>query len=440
MISNKPLNIEKSEWDRCTRNGSLIIGNKRVLFHTWSPLISSSDDFALYRDILKQHPDKSKYAKMMVFRIFGINNTIKPLLQSINQTSLNGQFAYQSDKNIIETTPILIDPCMEYTWYSSFRKALSTNKYIPLEIRRLSSKMLDIEKQMKQGAITKSAGYVKYKIEYEKFWLGLVDDKKKLSEIVTKILGLQNSLQADIGLPPVPAVYSPELLKVTEQINKIAHAIWFGENCAAYVVLTPQWLKDEKLVDLLIQYMKSIKSKFFVLKIKNLELDKVTYVYQRRMFKKILEAINTIKQSDDEKVFLLLESGYQMYPAIAGGFDFVSTTLKGLDKDVGGFSPDSEGRGGFFSPKHLVVLPWRDVKVMFNNGGLKCNCEACYNITNIPPKNTWNRLRKMHYMFVVNGMLGDVNKFVADRKIELAIEKLSLSELSNFKRMLPFIS
>ena len=441
MISSKSLNIEETKWDRCTRNGFLKIGTKRVLLHTLSPLITNYDsDFVSYFDNLKQHPSESKHARMMTFRIFDLDKTLKPFLQSINQTTLDGEFVYAFEKDVIETIPILIDPCMEYTWYSHSRKKLSTNKDIPIEIRRFTSKILSIVKKVEEGNITKSDGYVKEKIEYEKFWLDLAKDKKKLSEVVTKILGLQNSLQADIGLPPVPAVYSPELLDVTMQINKIAQAIWVGENCATYVVLTPQWLKSEVLVDLVINYLKSVKSKFIVLKIKNLELDKVTFVYQRRMFKKIMEAINSIKQNDEEKVFMLLEAGYQMYPAIAGGFDFVSTSMKGLDKDVGGFSSDSKGYGGFFSPKHLVVLPWRDVKIMFANGGLKCSCEVCRSITSIPSKNDWNKLRRMHYMLAVSRMLEDLNKFVTDQKIELAIEKLSLSELSNFKRMLPFIS
>ncbi len=441
MISNKRLNVEEPKWDRCTRNGYLRVGTKRVPLHTLAPLITSYDyDFVPYFDNLKQHPSESKHAKMMTFRMFELHKTLKPLLQSINQTTLDGELAYAFEKDIIETTPILIDPCMEYTWYSHFRKILSTNKDIPIEIRRLALKLLSIVKKVEEGEITKSEGYVKQKSEYEKFWLGLVKDKKKLSEIVTKILGLQNSLQSDIGLPPVPAVYSSELLEVTIQINKIAQAVWVGENCATYVVLTPHWLKSEELVDLLIKYLKSVESKFIVLKIKNLELDKVTFVYQRRMFKKIMEAINAIKQNDEEKVFMLLEAGYQMYPAMAGGFDFVSTSLRSLDKDGGGFSSDSEGYGGFFSPKHLVVLPWRDVKIMFTNDGLTCSCEICRSITSIPSKRDWNKLRRMHYMLAVSRMLEDLNKFVIDQKMELAIEKLSLSELSNFKRMLPFIS
>lgn len=439
MISNKRLTIEEAKWDRCTRNGFLRVGTKRVLLHTLSPLITNSD-FIPYFDNLKQHPSESKHARMMTFKIFELDKTLKPLLQSINQTTLEGGHAFAFEKDIVETTPILIDPCMEYTWYSPFRKKLSTNKDIPIEIRRLALKILAIDKKMKEGDLTKPEGYAKSKIEYEKFWLDLAKDKKKLSEVVTKILGLQNSLQADIGLPPVPAVYSRELLDVTIQINKIAQAIWVGENCATYVVLTPQWLKSEELVDLLINYLKSVESKFIVLKIKNLELDKVTFVYQRQMFKKIMEAINSIKHKDEEKAFMLLEAGYQMYPAIAGGFDFVSTSLKGLDKDGGGFSPDANGFGGFFSPKHLVVLPWRDVKIMFANGGLKCSCEVCRSITSIPSKKDWNKLRRMHYMLAVSRMLEDINKFVVDQRMELAIEKLSLSELSNFKRMLPFIS
>lgn len=443
MISNKIIKVENPKWDRCSRNGFLRIGTKRAAFHTIAPLIVSYEyDLEPYIDNLKLHPTESTQARMMTFRVIDAEATIKPFLQSVNQTILvDGKLALPFEKDLIESTPIIIDPCTEYTWYEHFRETLSKHKDLPREIRNLASKLLKIQSDVKAGKISKQLGNEQEKIIYEKFWLDLAKDPKGLVDVVTKMLGLQHALGADIGLPPVPAVYSPELLKVTEKINNIAQAIWVGENCATYVILTPQWMKSEGLIDLLINYLKSVDSKFIVLKIKNLELDKVSYVYQRKMFKKILEAINGIKQNKEDKVFMLLEAGYQMYPAIAGGFDFVSTSLRGLDKDGGGFGdPDNEGRGGFFDPIHLVILPWRDVSKMLKNGRLSCSCEVCRGVTSIPNKKEWNKIRRMHYMLAVSRLFQDINKFVTDQKMELAIEKLSKSALSNFKTMLPFIS
>jgi hypothetical protein len=441
MISNKPLKVENTKWDRCTRNGTFRVGGKRAIFHTIAPLLTNYDyDLVPYLDNLKVHPTESKHARMMTFRLIDAEKTIKPLLAKTKQTDLSGKLAFQFEKDLLDSTPILLDPNTEYTWYKNNREELVKNTNIPSEIRKFVSQLITIDTKVKKGKLTRTEGYQQEKILYEKFWLDLVKDPKKLSDLVTRMLGLQNAYGADIGLPPVPAVYSPELLKATEIINNMAQAVWVGENCATYIALAPTWLKSEGLMNLLIDYIKSVKSKFIVLKIKNLELDKVSYVYQRKMFKKLLEAINGIKQNNENKVFMLLEAGYQMYPAIAGGFDFVSTSLRGLDKDGGFGSSDGDGMGGFFDPKHLVIRPWRDVKIMFANGGLNCGCEICRGITKIPKKNEWNKLRRMHYMLAVSRLFEDINKFVIDQRIELATDKLSKSALSNFKRMLPFVS
>lgn len=441
MISNKEIKVDNAKWDRCTRNGIVNIGNKRAYCHTFSPLITSNDELTSYFENVILNPSELRLTKMLVFRLIDAENTIEPILQRIHQRTLYNTST--SEKDIVESTPIVIDPSLDYTWYSRYTEVLSKDQRIPKEIRRLAEKLLKIDTEKEAGKIDRSEAFHQRKRTYEAFWLDLVKDPKKLVDVVTQMLNVQHALGADIGLPPVPVIYSPELFEVAKKINNIAQAVWAGENCATYLILSPECMKMEVFLKQIMEYLKTVKSKVVVLKIKNLELDKVSYVFQRRMFKEMLESINHIKHSsNDEKVFMMLEAGYQMYPALAGGFDFVSTTLRALDKDQGGFGAnDAKGFGGWFDPKYLVVRPIRDVRKMLENGnGLPCGCEICRNIAVINNKDDWNRLRRLHYLYTVARFCEELNQYVTSQRMELSVEKLSQSALSNFKKMLPFVS
>lgn len=444
MIANKVIKIENIQWDRCTRNGSVRIGNKNLPFHTYSPSLQSLQDITIYMDAIKNHPDESTNAKMMTFRLIDADKTVKPLMKKVNskQLNLHGQYSSQFEKDVVESIPIIVDPCMDYTWYKQHRDKLSQIPALPKELRNLISELIRNDKKEKDKKTSKSEAFQKQKELYEKFWFGLLSDPKKLADVVTRMLELQNAFGADIGIPPVPSIYSPKLLDVAKQINKISKAVWTGENCATYLPFTPEIMHLEEQIKLILEYLKTVDSKFIIIKIKNLELDKATYIYQRDMFKKILETINGIKKyKNDDRVFVLLEAGLQFYPAIAGGFDVVSTSLRALDKDGGFGRNKNEGNGGWYDPRHLVIRPFQDVKKMFDlNGGLPCQCPICKTMKKIPKRDEWNRQRREHYIYSASHLSQEVSKFVGEQRIELAIEKLSKSALSNFKRILPFVS
>lgn len=444
MIANKIIKVGKTKWDRCTRNGSVRIGNKNLLFHTFSPLLQSFQDLTTYLEALKSFPNQLSNAKMMTFRIVESDKTITTLMEKANSKQLNlyGQHSYQFEKDVVESIPILIDPCMDYTWYKQHREELSQIPALPKELRNLISSLIRIDKQEQIKKMSKVEAFQKQKKTYEDFWHGLLTDPKKLADVVTRMLELQNALGADVGLPPVPPIYSPKLLDVAKQINKISKAVWTGENCATYLVLTPEIMHSEGQIKPILDYLKNVDSKFIVIKIKNLELDKVSYVYERDMFKKILETVNGIKKyKNDDRVFVMLEAGLQFYPAMAGGFDVVSTSLRALDKDGAFGRYVNEGNGGWYDPKYLVVRSFQDVKKMFDlNGGLPCQCPVCSKMKKIGKRNEWNQKRREHYIYSASYLSQEISNFVEQQRVELAIEKLSKSALSNFKRLLPFVS
>ena len=442
MIANKTIKIARTEWDRCTRNGSVRIGNKTLLFHTFAPSLQNGQDVEIYLELLRINPSSLKNAKMMTYRIFDMHKTIVPLLEKVKskQHTLFDKHQFQHEQDIVESTPMLIDPCMEYTWYTHHTEKLLQIPKLPRELRNLVTTLTSNNIQKQSKKIDKSEEFQRRKSAYEDFWYGLYENPTRLADVVTRMLELQHALGSDIGLPPVPPIHEPKIFDVVKQINRISQAVWAGENCATYLVLTPEIMYNEEQIDVILDYLKNTSSKFIVVKIKNLELDKSSRIRERDMFKKILKTINDIKKSkNDERVFVLLESGLQFYPAMAGGFDVVSTSLRALDKDGMFGRSINSGYGSWYDPKYLVVRSFQEVKKMLEIGnGLPCMCSACSAVKTIGNQNDWNKKRREHYIYSVSHLANEIDNFVARQRIELAVEKLSKSALANFKHMLSF--
>jgi hypothetical protein len=445
-IKGENVRLRNPKRDRCARYGDLEIGKKKAALPVISPMTITKNDFRIMYDFITKEPEESLHLRMCTIRIIDTDKTLRPMLdlakRAKHQLTLEGEPADKYLEHFIQTVPIIIDPCTEYTWYERFRKELATNRDIPIEIRKLAERIAGFEDQLENGKISKKEFNKHQTEEYENFWLGLLREEKLLADIVTRMLQIEHGLGADIGLPPVPVVYSPKMLEVTKLINRYAPHIWAGQNCAAYIILSPEFINSDAFVDQLIQYLEEIPNKFIVLKFKNLELHKVSYIYPRKMYKRILDAIIKIKHKPkNEKVFILLEAGYQMYPSVAGGFDIVSTSLRGYDKDSKGGNPISEGLGGWFDPKYMVFRGINDVRLMLkdNNNTLKCSCQMCTTMKAINRK-TWNLERRVHYMFALSRILSELWNYIDSERMELARFKLIDSALGNFKNTLPIIS
>ncbi|KEQ55903.1 hypothetical protein AAA799E16_01548 [Marine Group I thaumarchaeote SCGC AAA799-E16] len=85
---------------------------------------------------MKSYPDELTNAKMMTFRLIESEKTIVPLMEKANskQLNLHGQHSFQFEKDVVESIPILLDPCMDYTWYKQHREELSQIPTLPFNL------------------------------------------------------------------------------------------------------------------------------------------------------------------------------------------------------------------------------------------------------------------------------------------------------------------
>lgn len=50
---------------------------------------------------------------------------------------------------------------------------------------------------------------------------------------------------------------------------------------------------------------------------------------------------------------------------------------------------------------------------------------------------SWNRVRRKHYVLTMNDYMTMIAKAIKDKKIELAIDKLINSDISRLKKLIP---
>lgn len=439
MIEGKSVQVRSLKKDRCSRTGHARVGRKAFLFPAIAPRLTSKLDWSAYIESRTSHPSATSQAGIMVIRSIDLPATLAPVLKSYGQTTLGGQAAYGPTRDVIDATPLMIDPCTDYLLYKSHQKSLANDPNAASDIRKMAEKMLGRPRDRKQRGIA-DGDHDQGRLQmHGELWRSLLQNNSVASSIVSTTLAAQDKHGADIVLPPAPAIHDQATLEASAKINRLARAVRPDGSCANYNIITPTALVDERIVDKLLGYISSVDDKFNVLKFKNHTLERPSNVYQRSVLKKVLESINEIKSRSPDRAFVLLEAGSAMYAAAAGGFDVVSSSMTGFDHDGVGYTRGGSGHGGYFSPRHLVTLQWRDAKRMIEGGGLPCGCEICSRITAIPLQGEWNVQRRLHYVQCTSRLLADLARFVDEQKIELAKQRLFQSALSNFAPTLPYI-
>lgn len=437
MTASRHIKIEAQKWDRCSRSGSLKIGTKRIPLHTYSPLITSESDQRAYVESRTIYPSETDHAGMMAFRTFDLEGSLGAMRKSLGQETLGGSAGSLSRKDIIDATPMIIDPCTEYTRYTFHRDDLINDPNTAPELKNLARKT-DIamsRNKRKSPSSTDSSENDKH----DRIWQEFSRDDSALSSAVSETLAVQQKWGADVMLPPVPPADNVAMLAISEKINRVSQAVSQGHSCANYNILTHGFLRRSSHIDALLDYLASLDTTFNVLKFKNNWLEQVPNYGHRIQLKRLLEGINEMKLTNPDRVFMLLEPGYASYAAAAGGFDIVSASLRALDRDGRGFSPRAGGRGGYFAPKQMIVLQWDIVEEMLKKNGLPCSCEICRRINSIPSPKVWNLQRRSHYIHCTSRLYGELTRLVDEQKMEMAIQRLSQSEISNFAHVLPYI-
>lgn len=433
--------VETLEEDRFARTTQMTIGDKTIQTPNFCTLVQN--DIELNSLINLTMLSESKYLGTCVIRVYDAPKTIIPRLKNRKQTSIvnlksvEGPFLRFSSKTLI-----IVDPALEYLLYEFHAK-----KFVDAIRNLRSAKQLNGLMQYLEDRDAKKEEIIEKEYEnwkkafHKKFWYDLDRKQQDRNKFVGDYIDIEVWCGTEVILPPVPIVDSEGMFDIAKRINEFAKTIApRTKPCATYLLFQKSLLSNDALVDKVIAYLEADPTQLTIIKIKNLDLWTPGYVGQRENYKKLMDAMFKIRKRNPQKIFMALESWYVSYASACYGFNIVSSSMNGFDRDS---DYGTNTYGSWFDPELMYYVPFDELKEKIlkntHNHVMPCYCSACKSIKNLSEvnKDDWYRLRREHYALTMNEYMRMISKAIKDRTIELAAQKLANSQLALLQTLIP---
>jgi len=434
--------VETLDEDRFGRTTKVTIGEKTIITPNFCTLVQNNRELNSLMNLSML--SESKHLGTYIIRVFDTPKIIMPRLENKNQISIanlesvEALFLKFTSKHIF-----FIDPALEYLLYE-----FHARKFVKaLKDLRTNPKQLDVllryleERDARKETFSKKEYEFWKKAFHKKFWYNLDRNQTARNKFVGDYLDLETLCGSEVFMPPVPLVDSEGMLDIAKRINTITKSIASRTKpCATYFIFQKSFLRNDRLVDKFISYMKSDPTQLTIIKIKNLDIWKPGCVQQRENYKKIMDTMYEIRRINPYKIFMALENWYVSYASASYGYNIVSSSMHGFDRDS---SFGTNTYGSWFDPELMYYIPFDELKnkVLKNthNNVMPCYCSVCKTIKNLSEvkKDDWYRLRREHYTLTMNEYMRMISQAISDRTIELAREKLANSQLALLRDLIP---
>jgi len=427
--------------DRFARTTQITLGEKVVLTPNFCTLVQNQYEFdSLIKLSLL---DEAKHLGAYVIRIFDTLNTLIPRLQRQDQMDISsGQSLEELFIRFNRTNIGIIDPATEYLLYE-----FHAGRFLRTLRKIRKQRQLDVLIKYLEERYAKKEHLKNNVIEYEawkkaahkKFWYDLDRNALERGRFVGDYLDLETMCGSGISIPPVPIVDSEGMLDIALRINRLAKAIApRTKPYATYLLLQKSVLRNDALVNKIIEYMKADPTQLTIIKIKNLDLWSAGLVRQREAYRRLMDTMCEIRKKNPSKLYMALENWFVSFASACYGFNIVSTSMHGYDRDS---EYGTNTRGSWFDPDLMYYVPFEDLETIVHNNGnrLPCYCSICKQIESLEniERDAWNMLRREHYVLTMNEYMRMISQAIKEQNIELAIDKLSNSEVSRLKTLIP---
>lgn len=449
MNQTSKLKVDQIKRDRFARSTKTTLEGRNILTPNFSPLIQSPNELDMYLGKMLS-TEGNQHLGTFVMRIFDANKMLLPLINAKNQKRVDDQTKpIQSPyEDALEKTIRLIEPATEYLdfefHFDKFIK-LAEQVHFPQQV------MSYLHKKDRRKKVSSSTDYKRWKGQaHRDFWYSLDRERRRLNDLITEYFDLEARFETKILIPPVPFVDNDGVFDIATRVNDMGKALAVDRGeCATYFLLSKSILRNATILGKIIDYIAHDQTTLTILKFKNLTLwDSGSYA-ERQAFRDLNEAIAEIKRNNTERLFMLLEGGMQCFPSASYGFDLVSSSLRLLDIDSA--YGENAGFGGYFNEDRLWNAKFIELPEIMsnNNGSLPCPCNFCRNITydsvkeeiqydgrKVKPEE-WNANRREHNLFAMNDLMRIVSRAIDEKQIELVRERISNSEISVLKNLIP---
>ena len=436
---SQQLVVKTLDEDRFARATQVTLGEKTILTPNFCTLVKNEKEFnSLMRlSLLTETKQLGSY----VIRLFDTLNTIIPKLQKQNQRvlpsnkSIEEFFLRFNRKNVV-----IIDPSLEYLLYEFHAGKFLRNLGKIREAKQLDILLHYLKKRDATKQTLADDEYEPWKKAFHrKFWYDIDRNPVERGKFVGDFLDLETMCGTDVLIPPVPIVDSEGMLDIAMRINALTKAIApRTKPYATYFLLQKGVLRNDALIKKIVALLKADPTQVTIIKFKNLDLWNPGRIVQRENYKKLMDAMYETRKKNPSKLYIALENWYQSFPSACYGFNIVSTSMHGYDRDS---EFGKNARGSWFDPDVMWYIPYNDLKKSIKNteNRLPCYCSVCKSISNLDKIDidSWNMLRREHYVLTMNEYMRMIKEAIEDKNIELAREKLANSELSRLQNLIP---
>jgi hypothetical protein len=386
----------------------------------------------------------TKHLGTFAVRLFDVPRIILSRLEGRSQISLTSLKSVQEPfLRFLQKSLFIVDPALEYLLYefhaNKFADAINELRTKPKQLDVLLQYIEDRAK--KKAEISESEYEVWKKAFHRKFWVELDRDQAARNKFVGDYLDIETMCNAEIVIPPVPVVDSENMFDIAKGINSFTKTIApRTKPCATYFLFQKALLSNDSLIDKVANYLRNDPTQLTIIKIKNLDIWLAGSVEQRENYKKLMDVMFEVRTKNPQKIFMALESWYVSYAAACYGYNIVSTTMTGFDRDS---DYGTNTYGSWFDPDWMYYIPFDTLKdkILKNTKKhlLPCYCAVCKKIKNLSDvsKDDWYNYRREHYVLTMNEYMRQISQAITDRTIELAREKLANSQLSLLQGLVP---
>ncbi len=428
----------------------LEINGKILVTPTFAPRLKSDGDMNRYSTVRKSYAPRQLSA--YVVRLLDVGRTLYPTMKKTaisrfisDQTTLDKSFVPHAGKKIL-----LVDPALEYLYYSTNMERLVNTPFVSRTIRKYLRDFLEKRKKLDDNR-KKGKNVIGKRLfvdsEHTNFWTCVYSDKNMRTRLIRDTLHVELRAEADVLVPPVPLITNSHLLKVAILMNEKTRALSpaLSEDkrvCADYFIVKPKILRNKGIMSKIKGYVSTSETPLTLFKFKNLDLCNPQMHLERDAFKDFLVELSLVSSQFENKAFGLLEAGNQTFPAAHSSFAIVSTGLN-LDREDRRRDSSEVPIPSFASRYDPVTMTMQSRETFLttveNNGDvIPCHCKVCTENPEIPNNFIdYNRLVKEHYLLCREQEMIEIITAIENQTSQMAFEKLQRSSLKNLIDIIP---